>query len=290
MPRELSDDELREIASRHSAWLSGMPGGVQADFRGVQLAELSFSGFDLRYANFSDANLTHSQLGMANLSGCCFSHACLDYADLSLSSLGHADFSSANMRYANMTSAAAAHACFCSSNLYNSQLDYASLRYADCSFAQLVGASFTDAQATGCNFRDADLREAKLDRAFLDGASFISARLAGTCLDPEAKPNAECDSFAQYGRTGFVIGYRGAYSAIASMHYEVGRVYSAPVFSVSNNACHPGLYLLPTVEMVRSYLITPCRVIKVKTRRRDIHRAGYRQYRCRWFEVLKVVK
>lgn len=109
--RVFTEDELKEVLSKHSAWLECEDNGERADL----------SSADLRSANLDSANLSFANLSYANLSSANLSSANLRSADLRF-----ADLSSANLSSAGLSSA---------------DLSYADLRYANLSFAELSDAN-----------------------------------------------------------------------------------------------------------------------------------------------------
>ena len=112
---------------------------------------------DLRYADFSCANLSYADLRYAD-----FSSANLSYADLRSADLRSANLSCANLRSANLSSA----------NLSYADLSYANLSYADLSYADLSSADLRSA-----NLSSADLRSANLSYADLSYATLRCANL-----------------------------------------------------------------------------------------------------------------
>ena len=60
---------LKDILSKHLAWLRGEPEGKRADLSGANLSGADLSGANLSGANLSGANLYGANLSGANLSG-----------------------------------------------------------------------------------------------------------------------------------------------------------------------------------------------------------------------------
>ena len=145
------------------------------------------------------------------------------------------------------------------------------------------------ADLSEANLRGADLRGAFLRGAFLREAFLRGADLRGTVLDPERAPNADCASFADDpGRPGYVIGWRTRRSThVGDTEYAPGGIYRAPVFSVAETECHPGIYLWPTREDAQAWLTNRVSddVVEVRARRADIHHAGTK-WRAREIEVV----
>ena len=140
-------------------------------------------------------------------------------------------------------------------------------------------ASLSRLDLGGAYLMGADLRGADLRGADLGGAYFRGADLRGTVLDPENSPNGDVTAFAQLGE--LVIGYRSAGSPIigGDGYREIGRTYTAPVFSTCHDTnCHPGLYLWPQCDMCHSDM----KIITVIARAEDVHRVQTK-WRCREF-------
>ena len=153
----------------------------------------------------------------------------------------------------------------------------ANLSGTDLSLANLSGTNLSRA-----NLSRANLSGANLFRAYLSEVNLFRAHLSGTCLDPDAMPNADTIGFCI--KEGFVVGYRTR-TAERIDKYRDGRFYSADLFSVSETERHPGLYLWPTLQQARGFSGGNSELIVVRTKPSEVHRAGDK-WRCRWFEVL----
>ena len=214
---------------------------------------------DLGGANLREANLRRANLRRANLGGANLRRANLGGANLREADLNWADLGGANLRRANLRRA----------NLRRANLGGANLREANLRRADLCGADLGRA-----NLREADLRWANL----------CGANLGGTCLDPAGKSNGDVATFARDG--GLVVGYRTANSpVVGGAGYESGKTYTAPVFSVADTECHPGLYLAPTIYSVER----PGPYVKVWARPEDVHKAGTK-WRAREFVRVESVE
>jgi hypothetical protein len=153
----------------------------------------------------------------------------------------------ANLRYADLSSA----------NLSSANLNYANLRYADLSSA---------------NLRYADLRYADLNN---------------TNLDPMVSPNGKIETFELIDDDQWAIGYRTSNSPqMGGANYTVGELKEAPIFSTSKMECHPGIFVLPTIEQAREW---GDKVVKVIFRPWECHRAG-KKWRVRWLIVWSEVQ
>ena len=164
-------------------------------------------------------------------------------------------------------------------------LSYANLRGADLRYANLCGANLCGANLCGADLRYKNLSGADLRGADLSDANLSGADLQNTCLDPENKPNGNVEGFHKTPH-GYVIGYRTEKAGHIDI-YRVGQFYSADWFSTCTTECHPGLYLWPTLSASLNWQNVT--TIKVRTKADMVHRAGDK-WRCRWFEVLEVVK
>jgi uncharacterized protein YjbI with pentapeptide repeats len=182
----------------------------------------------------------------------------------------------ADLSYANLYDAELRYA-----NLSDANLRGANLRRANLSYADLHGAVLSDANLRGANLRRANLSDANLTRANLHGAD-----LSGTCLDPANEPNADTAGFEHKGTD--VIGYRTRTAGHIDQ-YRDGRIYAADWFSTDTTACHPGLYLCPDIATARRQQQHIGELIRVVTRKADVHRAADK-WRCRWFRVLGAVE
>ena len=137
--------------------------------------------------NFSEANLTRSNLPNLDLVGINFTSANLIHANLTDADLEGVNFTSANLIHANLT-----NADLVGTNLTNAQLDN----------AILTNTLFTGAKLNGANLKNADLSH----------ASFKGARLWKACLysgyqsDLEIQPKDARSSIGDIGRLLSTIG------------------------------------------------------------------------------------
>lgn len=91
--KKISGQELQKILDNHKKWLAtDGKEGEKADFDNTFLADVDFSGFDLRYADFREAYLLRVKFCKANLRSARFRHAYLAYADFEGANLSNADF------------------------------------------------------------------------------------------------------------------------------------------------------------------------------------------------------
>ena len=86
----LTQRELKKMARLHERWLEGAPGGQYADFSGMELANLDFSGMNFEAATFRGAwihgcdlsgNFTFADFRGAELRDCTASHCSFEGAD-----------------------------------------------------------------------------------------------------------------------------------------------------------------------------------------------------------------
>ncbi len=165
------------------------------------------------------------------------------------------------------------------------------LKGANLKDANLEDANLKDADLKGANFQGADLQGAYLYRANLQGANLYATDLKnadlreadfkGTCLDPLNRPNMEVSEFEVFeSRNGmkWCVGYRSGNSKYIdpTFNYKIGKLYEAPYFSISNTACHPGLYVNPHYKRTMIKVIFPDYVL---------HRVKGK-YRVKWFIVI----
>jgi hypothetical protein len=233
--------DLTNILTRHAQWLRCEEGGERANLTGARLAG----------AILTDAELSGARLAGADLTGAILTRAELRRADLSGARLAGAILTRAILTDADLTGAI---------------LTRAELRRAD-----LTGAGLRRAELSGAILTGADLTG-----AILAGADLTDARLSGTCLDPAAAPNADCAAFER-AADGRCIGWRTSRgTCCGNQVYEVGQTYTAPVFSVAETECHPGIYLWPTRAQAEGWgREHDCaEVVEVRAAPEDIHHAG----------------
>ena len=194
-------------------------------------------------------------------------------ADLRWADLRWADLRWADLRWANLIHA----------NLTRADLHEADLTRANLTEANLIHVNLTEADLRWANLREADLREADLTEANLTRANLTEANLSNTVLDPNNIPNGGKSKWDDAG-DGFVFGYRTrSQPYMNGPDYQVGQIYVSPVFSTCpNTECHPGLYLEPSPRNI----LSP--VIRVKTRRADLHSVGSK-HRTRQFTVVNLM-
>ena len=125
----MTQEEIREVLTRHKRWLDESEGWSEddrANLSGADLSGADLYGADLRGANLRGANLREADLYGANLSG----------ADLSGADLYGANLRGANLREANLRGA----------DLYGANLRGADLYGADLYGADLRGANLRGAE------------------------------------------------------------------------------------------------------------------------------------------------
>ena len=98
--KTISNDDLKEILSKHVLWLRGDPYGEKANLSGAYLREADLSGADLTGANLTGANLSGAYLREADLTGAYLREADLTGADLYGANLSGADLTGADLRWA----------------------------------------------------------------------------------------------------------------------------------------------------------------------------------------------
>jgi hypothetical protein len=240
------------------------------DFIRARLVGVKLRGANLRYANFSSADLSCADLVGAHLEGAKFITANLEGVDFENANLRHA-----HLRYATLLGA----------NLRNVNLEHGSLRNARLDDADLRGVNLSNATLRYASLRGADLMGANFRGNNLIGIDLSKANLCGTVLDPMAIPNGQADKFERLD--GWCVGYRTKDSPfIGSNVYKVGEWYQAPIFSVCETECHPGLYVFPKKGNVWEYTNFDIGhgTIKVLFKDYDCHKAGDK-YRVREFLV-----
>ena len=113
---------------------------------------------------------------------------CLSFMDLSDSIFIFGDFSEVNLSYSNLLRLSAGLACFWYANLEGAHLERANLEEANLEGANLVGAhleraNLEEANLEGANLKRANLVGAHLERANLEEANLEGANLIGANLE-----------------------------------------------------------------------------------------------------------
>jgi uncharacterized protein YjbI with pentapeptide repeats len=140
---------------------------IKADLRGAILHKANLTDTDLSLANLFGANLFGANLYNANLHNANLSEANLSDAYLGGAALGHANLYEAQLRRANLHGA----------NLRSANIRFANLSGADLSKADFRWADLWAAQLSNADLRQAHFVRANLSRAQLDGADASGARL-----------------------------------------------------------------------------------------------------------------
>jgi hypothetical protein len=227
--------------------------------------------------NFEDANLRRADLWCADLEG-----ADLEGADLEGADLRCADLRRANLRRADLCCADLRRADLWCADLEGADLEGAYLEGADLRCADLEGADLEGADLEGADLRCADLRCADLRCADLRRADLWCADLRETALDPLSMPNSECSDFETIDGGQWCVGYRTQNSPhLGGRGYHVGDLIEAPYFSTCSTECHPGIFVLPTVEDCEEWGDI---FVKVIFRQWECHRAGSK-WRVKWLIV-----
>ena len=170
-----------------------------ADFEGSRLYDsrfyranvrfVNFSGADLRYASFNGADLTGADLSFSTLGRSKFWWANMTRANLSgVKRDGSSEFVFAALCNADITEAILSYSDFTQANLsgasgWRVNLSNAKLQYANMSSMYLNGADMRSANLYGADLTGSDLTESDLERADLSNASLVQARLSESNLE-----------------------------------------------------------------------------------------------------------
>lgn len=209
-----TQEDFEEAYDKHQAWLSGSQDGIQIDWVGVDLSDISFPaeanlekirikdsnlyGAELEGVKLLDANLSGTNLSGANLSGA--NLISVDFreanlvrtnfaeADLRLALLGLADLAGANLEKADLEKAFLVQANLENANLSNTNLERANFEKARLVDGILVRANLFNATLIGANLEGAkligaDIIEANLYGANLEGANLEKADLSHSVLE-----------------------------------------------------------------------------------------------------------
>jgi uncharacterized protein YjbI with pentapeptide repeats len=209
-------------------------------------------------------------------------------AYLSSSRLWGVYWSGINLSGADLSWAYLSGAYLCGANLSDTDLSGAFLLNTILTGANLAGSNLQNASLRGADLIEANLTGANLTDTWLEGTKMDRANLKNTCLDPANIPNKKGIELFESVDSG-VIGYRTRYShSYDGAAYEDGKTYKAPIFSTAYTECHPGLYIFPTLSLLKTYMKEQHMTegtIKVLVDPNNIHGAG-NKWRCRAFTVI----
>ena len=144
-------------------------------------------------------------------------------------------------------------------DLSNAYLRGADLRGANLSGAYLRGADLSGADLYGADLRgaylrDADLRDADLSGADLRDADLRGADLSGTVLENKTASLRKSLKECQQINGGLVLYRTKTSQHVGNTTYEVGKTYTALVFSLCpTTACHPGIYAMTLSQIKKEY-------------------------------------
>ncbi len=176
-----STDDNRNIdAPGGIAWRKhGKPMQLtQRNFRKAQLSSSYFFDSDLRWTDFSRANLWRANFREVEMYSSYFQGTFLELASFQQANLSRSMFQGASMKNIRLEGTRLADAIFHGANLQNAQLEGADLRRAN-----FVGANLTGANLRGALLIGADLRGAILTNAQLTGADLREAWVGGTRIN-----------------------------------------------------------------------------------------------------------
>ena len=101
----MDSEQLKDILTKHRAWVNDENGGVRADLKRAVLSNADLRGADLSDADLRRAVLSDADLRRAKLSRADLSDADLSDADLRGADLSDADLSDADLRRAKLSDA-----------------------------------------------------------------------------------------------------------------------------------------------------------------------------------------
>jgi uncharacterized protein YjbI with pentapeptide repeats len=162
--------------------------------RGKLIKDKECIGCDLKYQDFTKAQLSGASLSQSSLIGANFSTANLSLAIFRDADLSQANFKKANLHQAAFYGAKLTGTDLVGANLSQAKLVYAklkgaSLRNANLSNADLKSAELQQVDFTSANLTNADLSHADLSYANLRNANLTGAKLAGANLAGATMPD-----------------------------------------------------------------------------------------------------
>ena len=124
----------------------------------------------------------------------------------------------------------------------------------DLSNANLRGAYLSCAYLSGADLYGADLSGANLSGANLSDADLSGADLSGTVLENKTASLRKSLKECQQINGGLVLYRTKTSQHVGNTTYEVGKTYTALVFSLCpTTACHPGIYAMTLSQIKKEY-------------------------------------
>jgi|GEM_PF-4371111 len=141
-----------------------------------------FGGFDLSWANFSNANLCGIDFSSANLSNANFNNSKLKNIDFRGTNLWNATLQNANFHSTRFSKSNLQNANLSEAKLASANFEQANLREANLTKTNLDRANLEAAICICTNFSQSNLQRAKFKKADLYGADFTESDLTSTKL------------------------------------------------------------------------------------------------------------
>jgi len=161
-------------------------GVLQSDVSGKDLSGAAMVYWNLGGINFSDAdlsfsNLRGSDLTGANISGTNFEYASLDHANFTNQNLSNIDFTGADLRNSNLSGATFSNLTVDNANLSGSSLSSRNLSGTSWSGANLSGSNLSNSTFDlNPDFHLTHLESSNLTNDNFSGANFSGANLSNT--------------------------------------------------------------------------------------------------------------
>lgn len=148
-----------------------------ACFRSSKLEEANLKHAEIERGKFSNADLNHANLNSAEIPEGDFSETDLLHADLREADIRGADLSEARILGADLSGSFFVRSSFPGAVLANSELIGTDLRFCEMAKMEAPGTDFTDADLRGANLRGGLLESATMIRTDIRGANLRKARL-----------------------------------------------------------------------------------------------------------------
>ena len=191
----INNKKLSTIIKSHQAWLLDdiADKAKPADFTGMTLENIDFSGVNLKYATFANATISHCNFERAMLDSAEFNDANIEYcwfekgtslvdADFKDSTISYCSFDHADIEGANFKRSNLEDITFCDSKADGAGFKDATMRYCRFEAASMLEVSFDGAKIYECNFKLAYLFYAWFKGCIFSENDFTDAILKNATL------------------------------------------------------------------------------------------------------------
>ncbi len=168
--KKISEEELKEVISKHALWLKDHNTGKRAELNGYHIENVDISGVDLSQADLSGSSFTKSKLIGTNLSEARLIGTVFMNVDMTDAVLDDVDLRNGDISHSTLIRMKAKRANFINCLMWDNDFT-GSVLCASCFIGtKLCDGKFIGADLSGCDLRCADIDYAHFDNAVLEEA------------------------------------------------------------------------------------------------------------------------